>query len=41
MELQINEPYEAPEVEVLEIKTEGFILQASGGDYPQWPGQNI
>ena len=36
-----KELYTSPECEVLEIKTEGCILQASGGPYPGWPGQNI
>ena len=36
-----NHPYEPPVTEVIEMKTEGYILQASGGDYPGWPGEPI
>ena len=33
--------YEPPVTEVVEMKTEGYILQASGGHYPGWPGEPI
>lgn len=33
MEESQKHPYEPPVVEVVEVKTEGVILQASGGDY--------
>ena len=39
-ESQIH-PYEPLVTEVIEMKTEGYILQASGGDYPGWPGEPI
>ena len=34
------EIYQAPDVEVVEIKSEGVVC-ASGGDYPEWPSEGI
>ena len=33
--------YETPATIVVELSTDSFILQASGGEYPGWNEQNI
>lgn len=35
-----KEKYLSPEVAVVEVKQEGVIC-ASGGEYPEWPGETI
>lgn len=36
----IKELYEAPSTTVIEVRQEGMIC-ASGGEYPEWPGESI
>ena len=41
MEIKNNkELYEAPSVQMFEVKTEGVIC-ASGGNYPEWEEDDI
>jgi hypothetical protein len=40
MEIEIKDHYEAPEVLIVGLKTEGIVC-VSGGDYPNWDGEDI
>jgi hypothetical protein len=37
---RVKEPYIDPELSVLETEAEGMVC-ASGGEYPDWPGEDI
>lgn len=36
METKKKKEYAAPTTDVVELRTEGHLLQMSGGGYPQW-----
>ena len=36
MEIKKKKEYAAPTTDVVELRTEGHLLQMSGGDYPDW-----
>ena len=37
---RVKEPFKDPGLEVLETEVEGMVC-VSGGEYPDWPGEDI
>lgn len=41
MKNKIKMAYESPETEIIQVRTNFGLLQASGGEYPNWEEENI